>query len=157
MKIKVSEATNLQLDWLVGSALGDLGLKPMTCSRCRHHEERAGRDDPVYYCHHPKSRHETDYGWGDAISPDYGTHPECPISDLTPEPYTTDWSYAGPIIERQKIGLREPHEVKDQWYARITTDVTVFMQCGPTPLIAAMRCFEASRLGDEVEIPENLK
>lgn len=27
---------------------------------------------------------------------------------------------------------------------------------GPTPLIAAMRCFVASKLGDEVEIPEEL-
>ena len=27
---------------------------------------------------------------------------------------------------------------------------------GPTPLIAAMRCIVASRLGDEVEIPEEL-
>lgn len=27
---------------------------------------------------------------------------------------------------------------------------------GPTPLIAAMRCFVASRLGDEIEIPEEL-
>ena len=32
------------------------------------------------------------------------------------------------------------------------------MNCeyGPTPLIAAMRCFVASRLGDEVDIPEDL-
>jgi hypothetical protein len=28
---------------------------------------------------------------------------------------------------------------------------------GPTPLIAAMRCFVSSRLGDEVEIPKELK
>jgi hypothetical protein len=28
---------------------------------------------------------------------------------------------------------------------------------GPTPLIAAMRCYVASKLGDEVEIPEELK
>ena len=27
---------------------------------------------------------------------------------------------------------------------------------GPTALIAAMRCFVASRLGDEVEVPEEL-
>lgn len=31
------------------------------------------------------------------------------------------------------------------------------IQKGPTPLIAAMRCYVASRLGDEVEIPEELK
>jgi hypothetical protein len=27
---------------------------------------------------------------------------------------------------------------------------------GPTPLIAAMRCYVASKLGDEVEIPSEL-
>jgi hypothetical protein len=27
---------------------------------------------------------------------------------------------------------------------------------GPTPLIAAMRCYVASKLGDEVELPEEL-
>jgi hypothetical protein len=27
---------------------------------------------------------------------------------------------------------------------------------GPTPLIAAMRCYVASKLGDEVDIPEEL-
>jgi hypothetical protein len=27
---------------------------------------------------------------------------------------------------------------------------------GPTPLIAAMRCYVASKLGDTVEIPEEL-
>ena len=27
---------------------------------------------------------------------------------------------------------------------------------GPTPLIAAMRCFVASHLGDEVNVPEEL-
>jgi hypothetical protein len=28
---------------------------------------------------------------------------------------------------------------------------------GDTPLIAAMRCFVTSKLGDEIEIPEELK
>ncbi|MNW06473.1 hypothetical protein D3C71_2028910 [compost metagenome] len=27
---------------------------------------------------------------------------------------------------------------------------------GPTPLIAAMRCYVASRVGDEVDLPEEL-
>jgi hypothetical protein len=27
---------------------------------------------------------------------------------------------------------------------------------GPTPLIAAMRCYVASKLGDEVEVPNEL-
>ena len=70
--------------------------------------------------------------------------------------YSTDWAQGGPIIERQKIGLREPHKTPDVWYGRVTADVTVFMKSGPTPLIAAMRCFVASKLGEEVEIPKEL-
>jgi hypothetical protein len=30
------------------------------------------------------------------------------------------------------------------------------VQYGPTPLIAAMRCYVASKLGDEVEVPDEL-
>jgi len=30
-------------------------------------------------------------------------------------------------------------------------------QSGPTPLIAAMRCYVASKLGDEIKLPEELK
>jgi hypothetical protein len=32
-----------------------------------------------------------------------------------------------------------------------------FFQKGPTPLIAAMRCYVTLKLGDEVEVPEELK
>ena len=32
----------------------------------------------------------------------------------------------------------------------------VYKQVGPTRLIAAMRCFVASKLGDEVEVPDEL-
>lgn len=44
--------------------------------------------------------------------------------------------------------------------ARITFDGRAHHyhhQEGPTPLIAAMRCFVYSKLGDEVEIPEELQ
>ena len=37
-------------------------------------------------------------------------------------------------------------------YARADED-----ESGPTPLIAAMRSYVACKLGDEVEIPEELK
>jgi hypothetical protein len=29
-------------------------------------------------------------------------------------------------------------------------------ECAPTPLIAAMRCYVASKLGDEVDVPDEL-
>ena len=71
--------------------------------------------------------------------------------------YSTDWAQGGPIIERENMSLL-PFD--DKWEARCKSDIprTVkFMERrGPTPLIAAMRCLVASKLGDEVEIPEEL-
>lgn len=63
---------------------------------------------------------------------------------------STDWSQAGPIIERD--GLTLTHQA-DRWAAQTDDDLFAY---GPTPLIAAMRCYVASKLGDEVEIPEEL-
>lgn len=73
---------------------------------------------------------------------------------------STDWSQGGPIIEREDISLvRFEH----RWEATIGAysqeiDHTCngYAPYGPTPLIAAMRCYVASKLGDEVDIPEEL-
>ena len=68
---------------------------------------------------------------------------------------TADWSQGGPIIEREKIGLWSGFGPDDnQWGAN--KQGIPYEHCGPTPLIAAMRCFVASKLGAEVEIPEEL-
>jgi len=68
--------------------------------------------------------------------------------------YSTDWSQGGPIIEREKIKV-DPR--KGNWEATIWNEPQIRNPSyGPTPLIAAMRCFVASKLGDEVEIPEEL-
>ena len=72
---------------------------------------------------------------------------------------SVDWSQGGPIIERERITINQGRDLiasiwhpssdlKGNWYR--------FKQTGPTPLIAAVRCFVASRLGDEVDIPEEL-
>ena len=163
MKIKTQELTGVQLDYAVAKAEGTLARKPRRCFDCKYHEERAGRDEAIYYCHHPKSVHDTDGGWGDAISPDYGVHPRCPITELTPEPYSANWSEAGPIIERECIELEAFDAAssvpKDPmyWQAVIYEHEGECITQGTTPLIAAMRCYVASKLGDEVEIPEGLK
>ena len=77
--------------------------------------------------------------------------------------YSTDWAQGGPIIEREEIcvlapvrGLWRSSQLQDrrQWPMPPSPGRT---QYGPTPLIAAMRCYVASKLGDEVEIPEGLK
>ena len=74
---------------------------------------------------------------------------------------STDWSQAGPIIERKKIGTTRVDNNPDIWAAHITdpwrTSSNVYSRLGPTPLIAAMRCYVASKLGDEIDVPKELK
>ena len=65
---------------------------------------------------------------------------------------STDWTHGGPIIERERIELRGDGD--EGWIADDNLNPS---QWGPTPLIAAMRCYVASKLGDEVEVPEGLK
>ncbi len=69
--------------------------------------------------------------------------------------YSTDWSQGGPIIEREKIELSIDCAEVFCWWAQ--HQLSDSMEHGHTPLIAAMRCYVASKLGDEVEIPEELK
>lgn len=69
---------------------------------------------------------------------------------------STDWAQGGPIIERERISVIWMQFSDEQyWVAHI--DNPECERQGPTALIAAMRCYVASKLGDEVEIPEELK
>ena len=67
---------------------------------------------------------------------------------------STEWSQGGPIIEREKLTVvyNERGDGPSGWRCIGPAQ----MQYGPTPLIAAMRCYVASKLGDEVEIPKEL-
>jgi len=65
---------------------------------------------------------------------------------------STSWMQGGPIIEREKLVVGF---VGTEWSACQPNGNNC--KFGPTPLIAAMRCYVASKLGDEVEIPEELK
>ena len=67
-------------------------------------------------------------------------------------PYSTDWAQGGPIIEREKIGVWWD----GVWHAKYDGCRPDQVQDAYTPLIAAMRCYVASKLGDEVEIPNEL-
>lgn len=76
--------------------------------------------------------------------------------DSLPLPYSTNWSQGGPIIEREKIDL---HHIGGAWTASIYAPkwhARDHEQFGPTPLIAAMRCFCCAKLGDEIDVPEEL-
>jgi len=69
---------------------------------------------------------------------------------------SVDWSQAGPIIDREDIhwgfGTKDGNKVVIA--SKFGHHVKPLL--GPTPLIAAMRCFVQSRLGDKVEIPGEL-
>jgi hypothetical protein len=83
---------------------------------------------------------------------------------------STDWAQGGPIIEREKLGVwwathyvdGDGVEYGNHWYAETgctddNADGPYRVATGETPLIATMRCYVATKLGDEVEIPEELK
>ena len=81
---------------------------------------------------------------------------------------STDWSQGGPIIEREiykiwqnlngtwaaQIKYREPY-YSPTYDADIGKDAYIHRH-GETPLIAAMRCYVASKLGDSVNIPDEI-
>ena len=69
------------------------------------------------------------------------------------------WAQGGQIIEREEIGFdcREgPEETMWQANTLRRNKRGLHVTRGPTPLIAAMRCYVASKLGDEVEVPDVL-
>lgn len=78
-------------------------------------------------------------------------------------PYT-GWGQCGPIIEREDIELThaEQFEVRGIWRASADQKGLpkgmkgYYQMLGPKQLIAAMRCLISSKLGNEVEIPEEL-
>ena len=92
---------------------------------------------------------------------------------------STNWAQGGPIIEREQIQINPDHHndtcavepmapkygfdspVGWHWEAYLLGDCVLdadnFHTYGQTPLIAAMRCYVASKLGDEVDVLDELK
>ena len=96
--------------------------------------------------------------WGSSIGIHHASH-QIVIPHL-PEPQcywnpSTNWAQGGPIIEREHISIEATRVggLGDRWMASDMGDCTEFADA---PLIAAMRCFVASKLGDTVEIPGEL-
>ena len=127
MKIKTSELIGPPLDWATGVAGGTPGL---------HVVKKAGK-----VCV-------------------YGTL-QMPSGELLywPVQPSTDCSQGGPIICNIK-GFLFKHWLESNpetcCEARIHNYDGDWIQFGPTALIASMRCYVASKLGDEVDIPEEL-
>lgn len=66
--------------------------------------------------------------------------------------YSSNWAFGGPIIERERLAI-EPYQ-DGGWLCVHPTDRWYGNKSGPTPLIAAMRCYVVSKLGDTVEVPD---
>ena len=121
--IRVSEATNTQLDWLVAEA----------------------REIPQAII---------DGAIHDAELVEFG----CDSSTLLN--YTANWSLMGPIIERERISPT-PLTItvgedtgKREWFA--AKEFSKIYCDGSTALVAAARCYVTSKLGETVEVPEEL-
>ena len=129
MRIKTTELIGPALDWAV--AMAD--------------------NRPVFMCK------------GVVVDQTNGIFGEMP----TPFRPSTDWRHGGPIIERADISFRKYHRpdspTHGTYYAKICMESGTIIYwskktdyTGPTPLIAAMRCYVASRLGGEIEVPDEL-
>lgn len=75
-----------------------------------------------------------------------------------PEQYwapSVEWDQGGPFIEKYGFCLLSFGLGDSAWSANASHGRTAAIRIyGPTPLVAAMRCYVASKLGDEVDIPE---
>jgi hypothetical protein len=70
--------------------------------------------------------------------------------------YSTKWAQGGPIIEQEKISVSPEYLPGSGWVADTRNISEKTHQYGPTALVAAMRCYVASKLGDEVDVPDEL-
>lgn len=147
-KVKISEATNLQLDWMVAKAEGHIFVDVHGRGACRFpgvqtKNKRGGYElMPLRLQSTMKTAADAD-------------HPGVFFRDTRYWCPSTDWSQGGPIIEREGIATRRWLETgweADKWNFKFDER----HMNGPTPLIAVLRCYVASKLGDEVEVPEEL-
>jgi hypothetical protein len=76
--------------------------------------------------------------------------------------YSTDWALGGPIIEQENISVfmddekwaaYASHSLPQNFYGT-SKDPDWDDGDEGSPLVAAMRCYVASVLGDEVEVPD---
>ena len=124
--MKTSELTDLALNWAVATCEGGTGLWYDGIA--------------TYWITINGKDRALSKGWAQSYTP------------------PTDWAQGGSIIEREDMTIS--HSPYDHVvYGRTRpwcAEKKGRMEYGPTPLIAAMRCFVASKMGDEVEIPTNL-
>lgn len=70
---------------------------------------------------------------------------------------STEWAQGGPIVDRMRAsGKFLMGAAVDETQVTFIQGAHIWSVYGPTPLVAACRCHVASKLGDEVEVPEEL-
>jgi hypothetical protein len=141
MMMKTSELTRVQLNWAVAQAEGDKVYRP-----------RLGRPDDW-----DKEAYLAD-GSDDRWVVRVQNRNVARFVDWTYNP-SGSWWEGGPIIEREGISVCcIGRDINGKLWTACAYDDPDLGE-GDTchsPLIAAMRCYVASKLGDEVEIPEEL-
>ncbi len=138
MRTKTSDLVHRALDWAVAKAEGRLGATVRD-------ETRPGTSiiDIDF----------DEFGELVAYMPARRGDPYIPYAP------STDPAQGWPIIDRERITLRVStmpgtnwaafYDVPGEYHAHVR-------EKGPTGLVAAMRCFVAKRLGNEVDVPEEL-
>ena len=124
--IKVSEASGAGLNWMVATALGRGPKKDMDAF------------GGVWR------------GWWLSQGGEYERMPD----------YCGDWAQGGPILTREHISRTIDHS--GLWIAYWTDGYTdgdegkKWMHCDRSELVAGLRCYVASELGDTVEVPDEI-
>lgn len=67
---------------------------------------------------------------------------------------STDWAHGGAIIEREGLSIEPFKGRSNDWRAFDFKEGHVY--AGESALIAAMRCYVASKLGEAVDVPDTL-
>ena len=94
------------------------------------------------------------------VRADKGVKVLCLTTLLNQYSPSTYWAHGGPIIERNFISVQQNMDgdcSATMWIGRLVHQRHIGTQAKESKLlIAAMRCYVASKLGDEVEVPDEL-
>lgn len=138
MKIKTSELTGAALDWAVAIAEGwTITSVP--------------KDIDGNYAGEVLVPH----GYSEEFK--FTPRGEVPINYfVSRRKWSSDWSQGGPLIEKYTIGLNLHWGEWGAWIRGTCYESNDPDAYAATPLIAACRAIVAAKLGDEVDIPEDL-